>query len=181
MRHLPDIVAATLTPADVRRILDFQLEFFKRKGVSGNGSSVEPKRPSSSGPAETIEYILERSAATGEAVPPRAGRAVVECQLAYLRFIGAIGRAAGPDENATTRPTRPQAGTQILASGLALAQVSASRLRPVTPKSETEGASHRVFCVQARPVDRYSLRYQRREVVHTMHDQRFGTLEVRGR
>ena len=30
--HLPDLVAATLTTEDVRRILDFQLEFFQRKG-----------------------------------------------------------------------------------------------------------------------------------------------------
>jgi hypothetical protein len=38
--HVPDVVAATLTPADVRRILDFQLEYFQRKGVTGNGSSA---------------------------------------------------------------------------------------------------------------------------------------------
>ena len=40
--HLPDDVAATLTPDDVRRILDFQVEFFKRKGVSANGSTAYP-------------------------------------------------------------------------------------------------------------------------------------------
>ena len=40
--HLPDEVAATLTPDDVRRILDFQVEFFKRKGVSSNGSTAYP-------------------------------------------------------------------------------------------------------------------------------------------
>ena len=39
-----DIVAATLTPEDVRRILDFQLEFFKRKGVSSNGRSRSRRR-----------------------------------------------------------------------------------------------------------------------------------------
>ena len=42
VQHLPDVVAATLTPDDVRRILDFQLEFFQRQGVTGNGSSAHP-------------------------------------------------------------------------------------------------------------------------------------------
>ena len=35
VEHVPDVVAATLTPDDVRRILDFQLEYFQRKGVTG--------------------------------------------------------------------------------------------------------------------------------------------------
>ena len=42
VEHVPDDVAATLTPDDVRRILDFQVEFFKRKGVSSNGSTAYP-------------------------------------------------------------------------------------------------------------------------------------------
>ena len=40
--HVPDDVAATLTVADVRRILEFQVEYFKRKGVSANGSTAYP-------------------------------------------------------------------------------------------------------------------------------------------
>ena len=50
------------------------------------------------GTGETVDYILERAAATGEAYLPEQVDGVVECQLAYLRFIGAVGRAAGPDE-----------------------------------------------------------------------------------
>ncbi len=42
--RVPDDVAATLTPADVRRILDLQLEYFRRKGVTGNGSTSTPSR-----------------------------------------------------------------------------------------------------------------------------------------
>lgn len=98
VRHLPDIVAATLTPKDVRRILDFQLEFFQHKGVSGNGTGAAPKGAVVFGSAETIEYILERSAATGEAYLPEQVEAVIDCQLDYLVFIGAIGRAADADE-----------------------------------------------------------------------------------
>jgi hypothetical protein len=98
VRHLPDIVAATLTPKDVRRILDFQLEFFRHKGVSGNGTGVTPKGAVVFGSAETIEYILERAAETGEAYLPEQVEAVIDCQLDYLVFIGAIGRAADADE-----------------------------------------------------------------------------------
>jgi hypothetical protein len=96
--HLPDLVAATLTPDDVRRILDFQLEFFKRKGVSSNGSGQAHPAEVVFGSAETVDYIVQRAAETGEAYLPEQVDGVVECQLAYLRFIGAVGRVAGPDE-----------------------------------------------------------------------------------
>ena len=45
-------------------------------------------------PEEAVDYILERCAATGEAYLPEQVEAVMECQLDYLRFIGAIGREA---------------------------------------------------------------------------------------
>ena len=92
--HLPDLVAATLTADDVRRILDFQLEFFQRQGVTGNGSSAHPPGDVVVGGAETVDYIVSRSAATGEEYLPEQVHAVVETQLAYLRAIGAVGDAA---------------------------------------------------------------------------------------
>ena len=92
--HVPDVVAATLTPGDVRRILDFQLEFFQRKGVAGNGSSAHPPGDVIVGGAETVDYIVDRSAATGEEYLPEQVHAVIETQLAYLRAIGAVGDAA---------------------------------------------------------------------------------------
>lgn len=94
---LPDIVAATLTEADVRRILDFQIEFFQRKGVAGNGSTAKPKGDVVVGGSETVEYILERAKETGEEYLPEQVYSVVETQFAYLRAIGAVGpRTAGP-------------------------------------------------------------------------------------
>ncbi|HWS48177.1 MAG TPA: hypothetical protein VN636_20100 [Acidimicrobiia bacterium] len=99
VEHVPDAVAATLTPDDVRRILAFQLEFFARKGVTGNGSSANPPGDVVVGGAETVDYVCARSGETGEAYDPEQVRAVVETQLAYLRAIGAVGpRAQGPDE-----------------------------------------------------------------------------------
>jgi hypothetical protein len=96
--HLDDLVAATLTPDDVRRILDWQLEFFRRKGVSQNGSATEPKAPVVFAAGETVDYIVERSAETGEAYLPEQVEAVVACQLEYMRAIGAVGRPAPPGE-----------------------------------------------------------------------------------
>jgi hypothetical protein len=107
VRHVPDDVAATLTPDDVRRILDFQLEYFQRKGVSGNGSSSHPPGPVVVGGSETVDYILERSAATGEEYLPEQIHAVIETQLTYLRAIGAVGPEAPPGgpPPATPEPT----------------------------------------------------------------------------
>jgi hypothetical protein len=102
VEHIPDDVAATLTADDVRRILELQVEFFTRKGVSANGVTAYPPGPVVIGGSETVDYILERAAATGEAYLPEQVYPVVETQLAYLRAIGAVGPAAdtggGADE-----------------------------------------------------------------------------------
>ncbi len=102
--NLPDIVAATLTPDDVHRILDFQLEYFQRKGVTGNGSSAHPPGDVVVGGAETVDYILERSRSTGEEYLPEQVHGVIETQLAYLREIGAVGPPAGDPPASGPRP-----------------------------------------------------------------------------
>ncbi len=107
--NVPDVVAATLTPADVRRILDFQMEFFRRKGVTGNGSSANPPGDVVVGGAETVDYIVSRSGEAGEPYLPEQVHAVIETQLAYLREIGAIGpparREDGPTGPGDDRPS----------------------------------------------------------------------------
>jgi hypothetical protein len=99
VQHVPDDVAASLTPDDVKRILDFQLEFFQRRGVSGNGSSSHPPGDVVVGGAETVDYILSRASATGESYLPEQVHAVIQTQIEYLRAIGAVGPVAdeGPD------------------------------------------------------------------------------------
>jgi len=92
--HVPDDVAATLTSDDVRRILEFQLEYFEKEGVSGNGSGAKVSGPIVIGGAEVVAYIVERAATTGEAYLPEQVHGVLETQLAYLRSIGAVGPPA---------------------------------------------------------------------------------------
>ena len=87
----------------VRRILDFQMEYFQRQGVTGNGSSANPPGDVVVGGAETVDYILSRASATGESYLPEQVHAVIETQLAYMRAIGAVGSPASPDEH----PPRP--------------------------------------------------------------------------
>jgi hypothetical protein len=98
--HVPDDVAATLTSDDVRRILEFQLEYFETKGVSGNGSGPHSTGPVVVGGAEAVAYIVDRAAATGEAYLPEQVYGVLETQLAYLRSIGAVGPPADDDRGA---------------------------------------------------------------------------------
>jgi hypothetical protein len=92
--HVPDVVAATLTSDDVRRILEFQLEYFEKKGVSGNGSGHRTPGPVVVGGAEAVAYIVDRAASTGEAYLPEQVYGVLETQISYLRSIGAIGPPA---------------------------------------------------------------------------------------
>jgi hypothetical protein len=96
VEHLPDEVAATLTPADVRRILDFQLEFLSRKGVTGNGSGPKLRSDVVVGGTEIVDYICARSRETGEEYLPEQVYGVLDTQLGYLRAIGAVGGAAPP-------------------------------------------------------------------------------------
>lgn len=100
VQHVPDVVAATLTPEDVRRILALQVEFLKRKGVAVNGRSPEPRGPVIVGSAETVDYIIARAQADGTDYLPEQVHAVIDTQLAYMRAIGAIGgpaRDPGPE------------------------------------------------------------------------------------
>ena len=97
VEHLDDLVAATLTEGDVERILGYQVDYFRQRGVSHNGARIESDVPLLFLPEEAVGFIVERCAATGEAYLPEQVEAVMECQLDYLRFIGAIGRATDDD------------------------------------------------------------------------------------
>ena len=102
--QLDDLVAATLTPEDVRRILDFEVEYLRQRGITGNGAPSTPVEPVVFGGPDTVAYILRRAGETGEAYLPEQVHAVVETQLSYLRAIGAIGP---PDLNAGDQRESP--------------------------------------------------------------------------
>jgi hypothetical protein len=95
--HLPFDVSAVLSHADVRRILDWNLQYFRSKGVSGNGSTPHIDSPIIVGGAETVAYVLDQSTRTGQDYTPEQVTAVLDAQMSYLEAIGAVGPEA-PDD-----------------------------------------------------------------------------------
>ena len=162
VEHVPDDVAATLTPDDVRRILDFQLEFFQRKGVAGNGSTCAPAGRRRGRRRGDGRLHPRPGRETGEAYLPEQVHAVIETQLAYLREIGAVGPQAGPSPatGSVRSPAPPDCAPTVRRQ---------PRLR----------AAHERL-LQPTPRIWYNFCHRRKEVVQHMHDKS-GTLEVRGR
>jgi hypothetical protein len=95
--HLPFEVSAVLSHDDVRRILDWNLQYFRSKGVSGNGSTPHVDAPIVVGGAETVAYVLDRAAQSGNDFTPEQIHAVLDAQMSYLEAIGAVGPEAGED------------------------------------------------------------------------------------
>jgi hypothetical protein len=95
--HLPFDVSAVLSHDDVRRILGWNLEYFRSKGVSGNGSSPHVEAPIVVGGAETVAYVLDQAARTGADYTAEQVLAVLDAQMSYLEAIGAVGPEAGEE------------------------------------------------------------------------------------
>ena len=96
--NLPFDVRATLSHDDVRRIIDWNLEYFRMKGVSGNGHSATAEGPVVVGGAETVDYVLARAESLGAEYTPPQVHAVLDAQMSYLEAIGAIGPEAPPKD-----------------------------------------------------------------------------------
>lgn len=108
VEHVSDEAAATLTLDDVHRIIDLQLEYFRRKGVSRNGETSAPRGDVVVGGSETVEFIVRQAARQGVTFTNEQVHAVVETQLAYLRSIGVVGpRVEDPGEEPGSVPDAP--------------------------------------------------------------------------
>lgn len=96
--HLPFEVSSQLSHDDVRQIIDWNLEYFRTKGVSGNGHSAQVEGPVVVGGAETVDYVLRRAQALDSPYSAEQVHAVLEAQMSYLEAIGAVGPEVPPDE-----------------------------------------------------------------------------------
>src|SRR5438270_13592898 len=96
--HLPFEVSAVLSHDDVRRIIDWNLEYFRSKGVAGNGQSAHVHGPVIVGGAETVDHVLRRAEALGSPYTPAQVHAVLDAAMTYLEVIGAVGPEAPPGE-----------------------------------------------------------------------------------
>ena len=97
--HVADEVAAVLSPDDVRRILNWHLEYFRIKGVSSNGASPKVEGPVVVSEAETVDFVLQRAEADGLDYTPAQVHAVLDAQMSYLESIGAVGPVSERDED----------------------------------------------------------------------------------
>ena len=97
--HVGPDVAAVLSPDDVRRILNWHLEFFRIKGVSSNGHTADADHPVVVSGAETVDFVLMKAEAAGSPYTPSQIHAVLDAQMGYLEDIGAVGpvEERGPD------------------------------------------------------------------------------------
>jgi hypothetical protein len=97
--HVGPEVGAILSPDDVRRILNWHLEFFRMKGVSSNGHTAESDGPVVVSGAETVDFVLMRAEAAGSPYTPAQIHAVLEAQMGYLEDIGAVGPVDEDDDD----------------------------------------------------------------------------------
>src|SRR5689334_22524816 len=81
--RLPDEVTAVLSHGDVRQIIDWNLEYFRTRGVSGNGHSSQIEGPVVVGGAETVDYVVHRARAAGIDFTPAQVHAVLDAQMSY--------------------------------------------------------------------------------------------------
>jgi hypothetical protein len=103
--HLPFDVSAVLSHDDVRKIIDWNLEYFRTKGVSGNGSTAHTEGPVVVGGAETVDWVLARAQSVGTSYTAAQVHAVLDAQMTYLEAIGAVGPEAPPED--ATPPESP--------------------------------------------------------------------------
>jgi hypothetical protein len=96
--HLPFEFRAVLTHADVRNIIDWNLEYFRSKGVSGNGSTPHLDSQVVVGGAETVDWVMAKAQLAGSTFTAAQIHAVLDAQMTYLEAIGAIGPEAAPGE-----------------------------------------------------------------------------------
>ncbi|HEX7166015.1 MAG TPA: hypothetical protein VF230_03445 [Acidimicrobiales bacterium] len=96
--HLPFEIRAVLSHDDVRQILDWNLQFFRSKGLApNNGSSMQADAPIVVLAGETVAWVMERAEQAGRDYTAEQIHAVLEAQMKYLEAIGAIGPEAPPD------------------------------------------------------------------------------------
>jgi hypothetical protein len=90
--RLPRDVGGLLSQNDVRRIMGWNLEYFRSRSTAGNGHgerrSSHPVGPIIVAGAETVDYTLARADAAGAPYSAAQIHAVLAAQLRYLQAIG---------------------------------------------------------------------------------------------
>jgi|SRR5579862_7435738 len=94
--HLPFEISAVLSYADVRQILEWNLEFLRARGMT-NAEGAAPDAIVV-GPEEVADFVLNRARASDSPYSEDQVAAVLDAQLGYFDAIGAIGPPAEGEE-----------------------------------------------------------------------------------
>jgi hypothetical protein len=95
--HLPFEVTSVLTYADVRRIIEWNLEFLRARGMAAPDAAV-PDGSIVVGPEEVADFVMARARAVDSPYSEDQVVAVLDAQFGYFDAIGAIGPEADDDE-----------------------------------------------------------------------------------
>jgi hypothetical protein len=96
--HLPFEVTAVLSYEDVRRIIEWNLDYLRAKGVPAPGQANRSAAQVVVDRDELADFVLDRAGPLGAPYSREQVEAVLEAQFSYFDAIGAIGPEAGPDE-----------------------------------------------------------------------------------
>ena len=95
--HLPFEVSAVLSYTDVRRILEWNLEFLRTRGMATPDTPV-PDGSIVVGPEEVADFVMSRAKAVDSPYSEDQVAAVLDAQFGYFDAIGAIGPEADDGE-----------------------------------------------------------------------------------
>ncbi|PZS22858.1 MAG: hypothetical protein DLM54_02185 [Acidimicrobiales bacterium] len=90
LRHLPGEVSGRLSPEDIRRIMGWNLDYFRSRETSGNGHSPRGGGPVVVAGAEAVAWVLDRAGASGRPYTAAQVHAVLEVQMTYLEALGVV-------------------------------------------------------------------------------------------
>jgi len=95
--RLPDDLTAELSYDDVRKLLQWHLDYLEEKGVATEADvGALPSGPIIAGEDEGVAFVLGRATDDGLEIDDVAVVEVLEAETAYLTAIGAIGGEVSP-------------------------------------------------------------------------------------
>ena len=95
--HLPFEFSAVLSYSDVRRILEWNLDFLRTRGMAASGATV-PEGSIVVGPEEVADFVMSRARAADSPYSEAQVTAVLDAQFGYFDAIGAIGPEAADED-----------------------------------------------------------------------------------
>lgn len=90
--RLPAEVGAVLALSDLRRIVQWNHEYFRSRSTAGNGHAPATGVSVVVAGAEAVDWVLARAEAEGRPYSPAQIHAVLAAQVEYLDAIGMLER-----------------------------------------------------------------------------------------